>query len=67
MKTEELRGRMLSVKDGWVTCPTCRRNKRMLRIEPDTKATHFVAFCRDCKTEHILDIYEGRCFESQSR
>lgn len=58
---------MLVVKDGYLQCPQCRRNKRLLKIDPDTKATRLVVFCRDCKTEHIVDIDKGQCFESRSQ
>ena len=67
MQEQTKRGIMLTVRDGWVACPTCRRNKRMMRIKPDTQARRVVAFCRDCKTEHIVDIDRGQCFESRSQ
>lgn len=67
MQNHEEHGMMLPVKDGWVTCPTCRRNKRMMRINPDSQAHRVVAFCRDCKTEHIVDVDRGQCFESRSQ
>jgi uncharacterized protein YbaR (Trm112 family) len=60
-------GKLLAVKDGWLVCPTCRRNKRLLRIRQDTEAHRMVVYCRDCKTEHIVDISEGQCFESRSQ
>ena len=56
----------LIVKDGWVTCPVCLRNKRLLRITPDTEATALPVFCRDCKTELILDIARGQSVERRS-
>ena len=58
---------MLVVKGGYLQCPQCRRNKRLLKIAPDTKATRLVVFCRDCKTELIVDIDKGQCFESRSQ
>lgn len=58
---------MLTVKDGYLVCPTCRRNKRLMKINPDTVATRVVAFCRDCKTENIVDIDKGQCYESRSQ
>ena len=67
LQTTQKRGKMLTVKDGWVTCPTCRRNRRMIQIKPDTAAHNLVVFCRTCKTEHIVDIVEGECFESRGR
>lgn len=58
---------MLTVRDGYLVCPTCRRNKRLLKIDPRTVATGLVVFCRDCKTEHIVNIERGQCFESRSQ
>lgn len=61
------RGKILTVRDGFLVCPVCRRNRRLIRIAPDTQARRLVVFCRDCKTEHIVDIDKGQCFESRSR
>lgn len=58
---------MLLVKDGYVVCPTCKRNKRLLKIGPETKASDLVVYCRDCKTEHVVNIERGQCFESRSQ
>lgn len=58
------RGRMLTVANGWLECPSCRRNRRMMQIRPDAEGRNIVAFCRVCKTEHIVDIVKGECFES---
>nr|WP_325305677.1 cysteine-rich KTR domain-containing protein [uncultured Oscillibacter sp.] len=52
--------------DGWVTCPVCKRNRRLLRVEPDTAATALPVFCRDCKTEIILNIERGQSVERRS-
>ena len=60
MQTEGLYGKMLTVRDGYLVCPTCRRNRRLIQVRPDTSATHLVVFCRDCKTEHIMDIDRGQ-------
>lgn len=67
MQSAEKHGKMLTVRDGWLVCPTCRRNKQLMKIRPDTVAKQLVVYCRDCKTEHILDIEAGQCFESRSR
>ena len=61
------RGKMLTVKGGWLECPNCRRNKRLMKINPDTTAQRVVAYCRDCKVENIVDIDKGQCFESRSQ
>lgn len=56
----------LTVKDGWVTCPICKRNHRLLRVKPDTVAKALPVFCRDCKTELILNIDRGQSVERRS-
>lgn len=59
-------GKMLVVDNGWVHCPVCRANKRLLRITPDCSATSLVLFCRKCKSEIKVDIDKGQCSRSQS-
>ena len=39
-----------------MTCPHCRRNKRLLRVKTGTVADELPVYCRDCKTEIILHI-----------
>nr|DAI84542.1 MAG TPA: cysteine-rich protein [Caudoviricetes sp.] len=56
----------LSVRDGWIACPACRRNKRLLRIGPDTVADRLPVYCRCCKREIILHIARGQSVERQS-
>lgn len=56
----------LIVKDGWISCPVCKRNKRLLRITPETEARGLPVFCRDCKAEIILDIVRGQSVERRS-
>lgn len=64
MQGEQKRGKMLPRNGRWIGCPSCRRNRQMLQILPDTEAHNIVAFCRICKAEHIVDIVKGECFES---
>lgn len=59
-------GKMLVVKDGWLQCPVCRANRRLLRIAPGCKATGLAVFCRKCKTEIKIDIAQGQCTRCQS-
>ena len=54
----------LSIKDGWLKCPSCR--KRLLRVETDTAAKNLIVYCRNCKHSVTVDIHRGQCFESQS-
>ena len=58
---------IFSVHDGWLSCPKCRRNKRLLKIRPETTATNLCVFCRNCKAEFLIDIHQGQCFESRSQ
>lgn len=58
---------ILTVKDGFLQCPTCRGNKKLLKIEPDTEARNLIVFCRFCKTEHRIDISRGQCYESRGQ
>lgn len=56
----------LTVKDGWVTCPICKRNHRLLRVGPETEATELPVFCRTCRSEVILNIERGQSVKRQS-
>ena len=56
----------LVVKNGWLTCPVCRRNRRLMRIAFDTEARNLHVYCTDCKTELILDIARGQSVERRS-
>lgn len=70
MQTAVNHGKMLTVKDGYLICPTClacRLNKRLMKINLDTEAHRVVVFCRTCKTEYIVDIEQGQCFKSRSQ
>ena len=67
MQTYSKRGMMLTVRDGWASCPACRRNHRLLQVRPDTEARNLIVYCRACKREFKIDIVKGECFESQGR
>lgn len=56
----------IEVKNGWLTCPVCNRNKKLLRIDRDTEAKGLPVYCRDCKHESILDISRGQRVELRS-
>lgn len=56
----------LVVTNGWVTCPVCKRNRRLLRVDPETVARRLPVYCRDCKREIILDIDRGQSVERRS-
>lgn len=67
MNTAEKRDRLYAVKDGFLICPVCGRNHKLLRIDPRTRAEHLVVWCKICRSEIILDIDESQCRESQSQ
>ncbi|WP_207757993.1 MULTISPECIES: cysteine-rich KTR domain-containing protein [Oscillospiraceae] len=47
-------------------CPSCRRRK-VLQVRPETTAKNLIVYCRDCRTETMVDIEQGQCFESRCR
>lgn len=60
--------RKLEIRNGWVTCPICKQNKRLLRVHPDTEARNLEVYCRYCKSRVILDISpKGQSLKDQSR
>lgn len=67
MQNSKKCGKILSVKDGYLECPVCHRNRRLKRIAPDELGERIVVYCRDCKSELRIDIREGQCYESRSR
>ena len=54
-------------EDGFLICPRCRVNRRLLRVRPDTQARNVQLYCRTCKSEIVVDIVEGQCFESRGQ
>lgn len=67
MQSQATHGKMLTVRNGYLVCPSCLKNKQVMKISPDTVAWRVVAYCRTCKTEHIVDIEQGRCFKSRGQ
>lgn len=57
----------LTVKNGWVSCPYCKRNERLMRVLPDTEARCLEVYCRDCKRRIILNIDKGQRVELRSQ
>nr|DAL40040.1 MAG TPA_asm: cysteine-rich protein [Caudoviricetes sp.] len=57
---------MLTVKRGWLICPTCPRTQFILHLLPDTEAKNLQVYCRRCKTVIKVNIRDGQCFESPS-
>ena len=66
MKAYSERGK-LAIKNGWISCPCCKRNHRLMRVLPETQARSLEVFCRDCKSTIILDIDEGQRVELRSQ
>lgn len=67
LQSQPISGKMLSVVDGYLICPHCRTNRKLLPIEPDTEAINLSVYCRVCKTRTKINISRGQCFESQGR
>lgn len=67
MNTAPKRGTLYMVRDGFLICPICGRNHKLLRIDPETRAKHLAVWCKICRREIILDIDECQCRESQSQ
>lgn len=65
MQSKENCGKLI-VKDGWVTCPVCKRNHRLIRISPETEAHELPVYCRTCRSEIILNIDRGQSVKRQS-
>lgn len=59
-------GKIIPVEDGWVTCPICHRNHRLLRVTPETTATDLPVYCRTCRREIKINIARGQSVERQS-
>lgn len=57
----------IRARDGWLTCPICKQNKKFLRVHADTEARNLEVFCRYCRRAVILDIEKGQSLKGQSR
>lgn len=45
----------LSIKDGWVICPVCRKGK-LLKLLPDTAVRNLPVKCKRCGQETVVNI-----------
>lgn len=67
MQSAHGHGIMLTVRDGYLVCPRCRQNRKVMRILPTTTAQNLQIYCKSCKAEMLIDIVKGQCYESRSR
>lgn len=56
----------VTVAEGWAQCPVCRRNRRLARVPPETEGQNIVWWCKNCKTEIIVDIERGQSVKRRS-
>lgn len=66
MQTQENSAIMLTVRNGFLICPTCGQNKHLIAIRPETTATNLELFCRKCRKTVTVDISQGLCSRSPS-
>lgn len=64
LQSQVNRGKMIPQEAGFLICPRCRRNRKLLQVHPETEAQNLTVFCRVCKREIKLDIEKGQGFES---
>lgn len=55
--------KLVTVKDGIIVCPICKR-KTYQKITPRLTAKALPVFCRFCKNQIIVDIAHGQCSRS---
>nr|DAW41312.1 MAG TPA: transposase-like protein [Caudoviricetes sp.] len=60
--SDEKCGKLIA-KDGWLMCPKCGRGK-VLRLNPKTRATSLVVYCKHCGMESIVNIDECLCLSA---
>lgn len=54
MQEQRKRGK-LTVKDGWLMCPVCRRGK-VLKVREDTEVKNLEVHCKLCGQKSIVNI-----------
>lgn len=56
----------LQVDNGFLICPRCHRDRKIVKITPTTAAKNLEVMCKFCKFKFSIDIERGQSFESQS-
>ena len=56
--TSEWSCRILSVRDGRIVCPFCRR-KTGQEVSDETYALRLIVFCRRCRCKLLVDVSGG--------
>ena len=57
----------IRVENGYLVCPYCGKNRRVLRILPETRAEHLQLYCRTCRREFIVNIEKGECLKGHGQ
>lgn len=66
MQTQEKSAIILTVRNGFLICPTCGQNRHLIAVRPETTAKNLELFCRKCRTTVTVDISQGLCSRSPS-
>lgn len=53
-------GDILDVKKGFLICPRCRRNRKLLRVVSGSSGKRIAVWCGVCKSEILVDISDGQ-------
>lgn len=64
MKVVAKSGKILTVKSGRIVCPVCRKRTDFSVLD-DTSGSSIPVFCRQCKTETIVNIDNGQRLDDQ--
>lgn len=56
----------LQIENGFLICPRCHRDRKIVKITPTTAAKNLEVMCKFCKFKFSIDIERGQSFESQS-
>lgn len=56
----------LRIENGFLICPRCRRDRKIIKVTPTTAAKNLEVMCKFCKYKFTVDIVSGQSFESQS-